>query len=190
MDMNDLRDSLREISILEDLESTLLLTSGENFRDAAFLSAKVLTENDKNLIYFTANSPLKELMDELEYEGVDVSRLYFLDVISKKLNIDFKDQKKVYYGKTPAEINNLLMNVTDVLEKWSDEADFLILDSFTGLLIYNDIKDAGRLLQRTDEKIKDKSVKGIYIALKEQLDEETIDKLMKICDRKIDLTKN
>ena len=185
-----LKESISEFSEHENRRSVLLLAEGVDFRDAAFLCTKQLKKQGESIIYFSTNKPFQELTEELEYEGIDPEELYFLDVISKKLNIETKQSEKVYYGDTPAEVNNLLMNISDVLSKWSEPGKVLLLDSFTGLLIYNSTKSAGKFLQRLDKKIKNGGMKGLYIAIKEQIGDELIEKLMEICDEKIDLTES
>lgn len=183
-----MEEKLKEIKEKDGEYSLLILANNEDFREVSYDSVRYLTNNEEEVIYFTTNKPCREVIEELEFVGANLDRVNFLDVITKKLNLEPKEREDTYYGDTPAEINNLNVYLTDVLDKWGEKDKFIILDSFTGLLIYNSLKTTGKFIQRMKKKIAEQDMKGICVAIKSQIDEEVIEKLMKVCDEKLDLS--
>lgn len=174
---------------LEDTETTLILTDQSSFRTVANSVVEYYTTNDYSGIIFTTDRSFEDIEDELTYHNIEIDDLSFLDLVSKTRGIT-TSRDDVELITSPTAFNDVSIGLRELINQMNDESKdrFILLDSLTAYLLYGNLKDIGNFIKRTTDRARDEDYTYIMTAVKTQLDEEVVKKLMTFCDTKIDLT--
>ena len=173
------------VSSLDDGEVFLVLVDYDNFRKVSNMLTAELLEKGLEGIFFTTDRTFEDVREELDFEGADATSLRFIDVVSKKRGITDADGK-VDLVDSPTAFNDINL----AFSRFFDDAgpgSFVVLDSFTSYLLYGNLKPIGNFVKKMTDKSRDRESKFFLLAMKTQIDDETIERLMTFCDRKFDL---
>ncbi|MDY6778573.1 MAG: hypothetical protein SVU32_07950 [Candidatus Nanohaloarchaea archaeon] len=163
----------------------LVLTNRENFRDLANGVAGGLLEEGFRGIFFTADRTYREVQEDMEYSGFDTEDLWFIDIVGSNRGIS-EAPEDVELTNSPTAYNSINIALTDLFDEIEGEERFVLLDSFTSFLLYGDLKTVGNFVKRATDKARENDAAFIIMAIGDQIDEETVEKLMSFCDTKID----
>lgn len=185
--MDDQIDEVRDDLLGSDV--TLVLTDQSTFRSAADSIIELFTGEGYHGIVLTTDRSFDELEEELDYHGIDTDKLSYLDIVSKTRGIT-TSRDDVEQINSPTAFNDVSIGLKDLIDQVNDTSDdrFILLDSFTAWLLYGNLKDTGNFVKRTTDRARDEGYTYIMTAVVEQLEDETVEKLMTFCDTKIDLT--
>lgn len=178
---------LKQVSNSSDQgEVFLVLVDYNNFRDISNQLTSQLLEKFDEGIFFTTDRSYTEVLDELEYMGTDLESLYFIDVISKKRGIT-KENEKVELVDAPTAFNDINLAFSKFYQQ-DEKEKFVLMDSFTSYLLYGNLKPLGNFVKKMTDKAKKYGSKFYIMAMKTQIDDEIIGKLMSFCDKKYDFS--
>ncbi len=173
-------DPVEEIVGTTTDEVVLAVTSPINYFPLYVNTLKMLLKTEQTGVCVTFNRSAKAVADVLKKEGVDISRLYFVDCISKVSGV--RDEgERTEYAESPSALSSIGIAVNASLEKTGGGA-FIVYDSIPTLLIYNDLED---VLQFTDyiiNKMREKTGKTVIFAVEEG-DVKLMNHLMQSCDK-------
>ena len=176
---------LEEFSISElEGDTFLVLVDYENFRKVANEITRSLVEKGSEGIYFTTDRTYETLSEEFSFEGIDLDKLYFIDVVSKIREVD-PDDDNVEFIDSPNAFNDISITFTKFFERMDGEG-FVVLDSFTSYLLYGNLKDVGNFVNKMVGKTRRNDSEFYIIAMATQVEEEVLEKLGSICDETLD----
>lgn len=148
----------------------------------------LLNELNYKCVYIALGKPADELDKLYKSKGVDTSRLFFVDAISKMYGIAQKPTKKVVYTSGPLDIDSIAVSVRELLPSLGSEKKCVFLDSITTVLLYNSLPRTIRFSQFLTESLKKAGVDGVMVSVaKGATTEKLVAELSKLCDKVIEI---
>jgi len=122
------------------MEAQVLMVEMEDHLTINIELLRYLLSRFNRGIYITVNQPIHSFIPKLEGEKIDHKRLYFIDGITKKSAGKELEGDAYYYIETPRDLVDLIFDLEKIVKKIDLEKEkvFVVLDSITTLLIYND----------------------------------------------------
>ncbi len=148
------------IDELEENQTVLLLASSIGYNDTVIETVKKLAA--KTVTYVTINKTASSLKETFKSKGVNVDNIVFIDAITKTIK-DVPDQADgIYYMSSPAALTEISMAVSNML---NHGFNYLIFDSVTNLLVYEQRAPVAKFIQVLVNKIKSSKTKAVFYAL-------------------------
>jgi hypothetical protein len=170
----------------------LLMAGMKDYQKVNFETLRIVIEENKfSGIYITVNRPYVNLKRLIAERGIDVSKIFFIDCISKMIpapaGITFV--KKAYEIKenclfipSPTQLTELALALTQAMARMKEPANkFLFLDSLSTLLIYSDVKTVVKFVHFLATRVRLLGIVGIMICT-EKVSGGLLASLMEICD--------
>ncbi len=205
----NLREELPEI--------TLITSAAPKYTEVSLSLIKYLVNNRKFPgIYVTINRPYESIKQMLE-KDVDLRYLFFIDGSSSSVptsaNRDKKDLFKALQEVRASRIQKSkpeqtkeclymanIKNLTDFMMA-IDQAigaiqtlqnppginKFLVIDSPSTLLLYNDAVSVSRFLHHITMRLRESKVKGIFLVLERESDKNLVDQLCLFSDKAVNI---
>ncbi len=114
-------------------------------------------------IYVTLNKGCLDIADTLKKNKVDISKVYFIDAISRNAGAKKIDVSCTYVS-SPQALTELSLAIMTLVE--SKKFDFLYLDSLSTLLVYNDSHTTEQFIHYVIGKLKAHQIGMLVISLK------------------------
>ncbi|MDY6776813.1 MAG: hypothetical protein SVQ76_01775 [Candidatus Nanohaloarchaea archaeon] len=171
---------------IEGRDTVLLLCDESNFREVADRTTKQLLDEGRDGVFLTVDRSFREVEDDLEYLGADTEDLLYLDTVSSSRGIT-TGREDVVLVNSPTSYNDINLAVSDLMKELSEEG-FVLLDSFTSYLVYDDLGSVGDFVHRIFDKVSDSGRMFLMTAVKSQMEDEALERCREICGRSIDLT--
>jgi KaiC/GvpD/RAD55 family RecA-like ATPase len=166
----------------------LIITSGERYLEAEQALLRILINKRRmNGIYITFNRPHKTLKLELESQGINYTRLFFIDTVTESTGIKVGREKDCYFVSSPKNLKELSILLEQALNKVPKESRFVFIDSISTMLIYNDNDAVIKFIHELTGKMRLYELTGIIFFLEKRTNQELVDKISQFCDRTITL---
>ncbi|MEK6984257.1 MAG: ATPase domain-containing protein [Nanoarchaeota archaeon] len=163
----------------------VLISSPQKYKLVNALALKYYTsEEKKNGIYVSLNKGYDDVIRNLKEQGTDVSKLYFIDGITRTSDKDKKADNCTFIT-SPQALTELSLAITTATN--TKKFDFLFLDTINTLLIYNDLKTTERFTHYLIAKIRAANVSAILLSLEEESANKLIPIITPFCDDCIDI---
>ena len=177
--------------LLEEFESYtgggvyLIVTKPEDYHSTTFVLIEHMIKN-LNLIgvYVTLNTPCSSLSANLKDKGIDTSKLYFVDAISKQSGTTTTSDN-CSFVQNPQSLTELSLVTTKAVN--TGKSKFLFFDSVSTLLIYNSLETTEKFMHYLINKIRSLGLLGIIISLDEEKSNKLIPVISQFCDKIIHL---
>jgi len=174
-----------QLKELPDGFIALVLSDAEKLMNTNVSVLKVLTKKDNFGLYITVNQPYKRLVQILNERGVDTSRMFFIDCISRMAGGKSKREKNVLFIASPSGLTEIGIAVSQVIESFPDKKKYLYMDALSTLIIYNTAGSIAKFSHFLMSKIKILGLSGVFIAVNREIDETLIAQISKFCDKVI-----
>jgi len=139
-------------------------------------------------IYITVNKPYDALFKYLKDNKLPTDNIFFIDAISKSVSNEIRLTENCLYIPSPSHLTDLGMALTQALESMNRRGDkFLILDSISTLLVYNDFETVAKFVHFIISRLRVFGLVGLIISIEKILDEKMINILMEMCDEVIEI---
>jgi len=162
---------------LEDLGNTFNIMLEDLAKSRSKL--KYFTQKQKVTgLYITLNKGYKTIIDTLKGQGVDTSRLYFIDGISQKEGNETKGN--CTFIPSPEWLTDLSLAITTAIN--TGKFNFLFLDSLNTILAYNNPKKTEKFIHYIISNIRKKNVGGIIFSVEDVSTKKLIPFLSQFCD--------
>jgi len=196
-DIKDLINPRRGIDLkilryLEELPkeqfTALLLVEPTNYSKINYELTRLLINHTQGKgIYITLNRSYKFLEETLKKEKIDVEKIFFIDAISKGTGKTPGFAQNVQYVESPRNLTELSVAIDDSYTKLGDKPKFLIFDSISTLLIYNDISSVERFMHLIIGKLREWKIKGVLLMVKSDEHKGVVNSLSQFCDRILEI---
>jgi KaiC/GvpD/RAD55 family RecA-like ATPase len=145
----------------------------------------------QSVLVVTTNQPYTTLVKNYENCGLDISRIWFVDAITKSaLGRIPQEARNCRFVKNPANITDLGIVITDVLNKFPDQKPCILFDSISTMLIYIPSINISKFFHFITNKLRLMNFSGIFLAVEKGLDPDVLTQLTTFVDEVIDLDKN
>ncbi len=145
----------------------LLSLDAQRYHEAQPLIIKNLAQKSKG-IYVSFNKQYFELQSIFEKTGIDKDKVYCIDAISKS---DKNVPKECYCLNSPQSLTELSIVLSNLLKQ---KYGFILFDSLSSLLIYNNLETVERFIHYLIGKMKYFQIKGVFILLNDSKSKELL----------------
>lgn len=116
-------------------------------------------------VYMTTMKGYPELVSIFTQGGLDPSKIYFVDVISKMYGLEPKETPNCEYISSPINTQSISNAITAFLSRITGKKKFLIFDSLTTILLYNSLPRIVEFTTTLSEYLKSQHVEGVLVML-------------------------
>ena len=152
---------------LFDKPVILLSVNPVSYQECVLGALKYFSERFGMGLYITLNKPTAVLRSHLQNSGVPLGSLVFLDSVT---NTQEQETDACWFLGRMRELADLSIAVSKVVSK-RDQIKYVLFDSVSTLLIYNDPKSVARFCHLIAEKLRGWGISGAFISM--QLSEGT-----------------
>lgn len=168
----------------EDYGDYLISVEPTEYNDLMVELLKVLVNKMKwNGLYVSLNKPYTDLQKIITKEKINSSKILFIDSVSDSPTKDSEDN--CIYNKSPQSLTSLSITIAAAVT--NAEFDFLVFDSVSTLLVYNNAKTVEKFTQYIINKFKTFKLDGFLILVKEEESEKLLPVLQQFCTKYIAL---
>jgi len=179
-------DALNELDNLSDKWIVMVETSAEKMVGNSLSIIKHLIDNGSVGIILSASRPYNNLLNLYEKNGIDTSKILFIDCISKSQKIDLAQQGNVIYHNAVSDLTNISLSIRKTLDKIPGEK-FVFIDSITTMLIHNNPEIFTRFVHGMITKLRLEGVSGFLISIEEESDNMIRSSIAELCDKVINI---
>lgn len=145
---------------LEENKVILFIVDSSRYNDAVIETLKSLP-NDGNLVYITLNKTASSLENFLKDKSIEFKNLIIVDCITRTIR-DVRDKDDIIYIDSPKALSDLSFVLSGILSK--RKKGYIILDSLTTLLVYQDKPIVARFILNMANKIRESRFKSVIFA--------------------------
>lgn len=145
---------------LDENQTILLLMPSIEYNDEVLDVAKDLS--GKSVCYVTLNKTFSSLNELFKKNKVDIKNFIFVDAISKTLKKTPDQAEGAYFVSSPSALTELSLTITKFMKHGFD---YLVFDSVTNLLIYENKGAVTKFISSIVNKIKGTKTKAIFYAI-------------------------
>ncbi len=149
------------LSQLKKNQNVVLISSSQDHEKTMSELHKAVSKKFKKICMITVNKSFSALIEKFQKQGIDYSNYYFIDCISKK-NMIVEQSKQCLYVSSPTALTELALAMGKLRQ-----ADLIILDNISSLLLYNKDAEVLKFLHSMMTKIRQTKTKAVYSILKE-----------------------
>ncbi len=186
-----------EINIEKELENgmndlsenwiILLETNVENALEVSMKSVKFFLERGMSAVVLSSNRPYTNLLDIYKKNNIDTEKVIILDGVSRGKNSG--KNKNVVFLDNLNDLTDISIILNETLQKLKGKRSFLLIDSITSMLIYNDPRVFAKFIHSVLVKMRINNESGILFSLEDETKKEIRAEIAQLCDRVIKIGK-
>ncbi|MFA5176082.1 MAG: hypothetical protein WC413_02385 [Candidatus Nanoarchaeia archaeon] len=166
---------------LDQNQVVLAVMDSTKYQKAIEIVPKILS-SDGSTCYVTTNKTFGSLSELFKKKKVNIKNIIFIDSISKTFRNVSEQEDNVYYVSSPGALTELSLTINKFLKH---EFNYLIFDSITTLMSYENQAVVQKFLMSLAEKIKGTNTKAVFLMLDLKEHEDLIKKGQMIFDKVI-----
>ncbi|NYZ79399.1 hypothetical protein H0N99_04600 [Candidatus Micrarchaeota archaeon] len=176
---------------IEDLPTefiALIISSADIYSIAQETALKVLIgKKGMNGAYVTFNRPYSTLKATIKGMGLDLSKLFFIDLITESAggSAERCATDNCFYVSSPKNLTELSILMEQAMLRLPAEKRFVFIDSISTMLIYNDPDTVLRFIHALTGKMRLLGITGIIFLLEKESDEKFKAQVAQFCDKVI-----
>ncbi len=160
----------------------LVLVSSESyFKTNSDILKIFCNERGMFSIYITLGKSYDVLMRQYTIDGVDTSKLFFIDAVSKKT----ERPKNTIFIKSPSSLTEISITISQLVSIVPSDKTFLYLDSLSTLALYNEPDMVIKFMHFLIARMREWQIAGIIIALDAEESRSSSVQLSQFCDKMI-----
>ncbi|MDN7023445.1 hypothetical protein FGU65_00765 [Methanoculleus sp. FWC-SCC1] len=149
----------------------LALSSATRIKENNIALVREVTGQGITIIYVGANMPSRYLTDLFAKRDVDISRVAFIDCITKYAVGSVPDVPgNTRFISHPGNFTDLGIAITEMLKKYSGEDVLIFIDSINAMLIHASSDSLIKFIHFLTSKLRLMEVRGIILAVETGLD--------------------
>jgi hypothetical protein len=183
---------LKILKYLEELPkehfTALLLVEPTNYSKINYELVRLLINHTQGKgLYVTLNRSYEFMQETLRKEKIDTEKIFFVDAITKGTGKKVIFNENVEYVESPRDLTSLSVAIEESYKKLSEKPKFLVFDSISTLLIYNDVSSVERFTHLIIGKLREWKIKGILLMVKSDEHKGVVNSLSQFCDRILEI---
>ncbi|HMK16157.1 MAG TPA: hypothetical protein VK450_04480, partial [Methanomicrobiales archaeon] len=166
----------------------LCLTSAEHLKENSSGIIRALLAKGYMVIVVTTNQPYTILKKAYEKDGIDTSKIGFIDAITRYAVGEVPvGAKGVRFTSSPSDLTQLGIAISDALKDLSGRKAAILLDSVSTMLIYLPSTNLSKFIHFVSSKLKILDMAGIFLAVEDGLDPTLLSQLTTFVDRVVNM---
>jgi len=167
------------LSGLEDGVVYLALSSPKVLRDANIAIVEEVVRQGFRAVVITVSQPSKILVQAYTRHGIDISRVSFIDVITKyALGTEPSPLENTTFVNNPRDLTSLSIAMTEMLRTYPEERTCYLIDSVTTMLIHLSSEDVSKFIHFASAKLGIMEIPLIFLAAENSLSPVLLDHLL------------
>jgi len=173
---DDIQQALQEL----DKPVVLTLIDPMRYQEAVFGIVRYFTGKSQRGVYVTLNKPYSVLAKNFGKAGIPSESLFFVDGIT---NVPAAEEGADHACLGAGiDLSNLCIGISRAVGKLKEEK-FLLLDSLSTLLIYNDSKAVSKFAHLLTEKMRRWDTQGSLLTVEMNAEKDVVSQLAPFCDK-------
>lgn len=182
---NVLIDGLKErISNAIKLNQSIgIILPGSNYPDLVqALFERISNSSNEAWVYVTVTKPCNTLIDDYEFLK-DAKNIKFIDCISRAAGITEADSNCILV-ESPTMLEKLGLEIMNIFKEVDDNTTkYLVIDSLTNLIIYNDPEIVTEFFYHIINRTRAKNIHTISLAIEEEALDKYLNRLIYLNDK-------
>ncbi|MEM0331199.1 MAG: hypothetical protein QXU31_00925 [Archaeoglobaceae archaeon] len=137
-------------------------------------------------VYVTLNKPYFSLKRMLAKEGIDLSKLYFIDSITMQVGGEVIDEERCFYLNSPDPVQ-LQVTIERAMDLITSNNRFIYIDSLSTISLYKSFETLIKFLRHITGKIRLRGFVGTIFTLEKEMDETYYSQITLMCDDVIEV---
>jgi hypothetical protein len=169
----------------------LALSPSKTYRENCILMIREIQKEGMRTIVICINQPASFLMDFYKKNGIDTSRIYFIDAITQyATGVVAECPGNCKFVAKPNDLTAIGIAVTTILKKFETEKTVIFLDSVNAMLIHSSSVDLSRFIHFVISKLRIMNIAGILLAVEKGLDPVLLTQLTTFADELIEFSED
>lgn len=162
---------LTEQAAIDLTQITLVLTPAAMLRESNIRICREVLDQGYTLVVVTTSYPFMVLKKLYEQQGMDLSRIYFIDAITRySLGTTPESAAHCTFISNPSNLTDLGIAITRQLQDIPDEKICLFFDSVSTLVLYLPSGNISKFIHFVTTKLRLLDHSGIFLAVEKGLD--------------------
>lgn len=182
---NVLIDGLKEriSNAIKINQSIGILLPGTNYPDLIqALFERIQNQPEEAWVYVTVTKPCDNLISQFEYLK-DVKNLKFIDCVSRAAGIT-KASDNCIFIESPTMLEKLGLEIMNIFKEVDENTKkYLVIDSLTNLVIYNDPDIVTEFFYHIINRTRAKGIHTISLAIEEEELDKYLNRLIYLNDK-------
>ena len=178
-------DGLMErISSAIDINQSIgILLPGPNYQDLIqALFKRIKSNQDEIWVYVTVTKPFQNISNQLPFI-TEIKNLRFIDCISRAAGIS-KITKNVIFIESPTMLEKIGLEIMNIFKEVDSKTKkYLVIDSLTNLIIYNDPEIVTEFFYHIINRTRANNINVISLAIEEEGMECYLNRLVYLNDK-------
>lgn len=146
----------------------------------------LLVDRKENGIYISLSSPFEQISKIMKNNGIPTDNIVFIDCISHMAGKSTSKEGNTVFVENPSSLEEIGMYADKVLVRMPPPK-FVLLDSVSSLLIYNNDKSVKEFIHFMINKMRLDNMGGVILATEKKEADELVRTLTPMCDKKLSL---
>ncbi|HVP24603.1 MAG TPA: hypothetical protein VMS81_01320 [Methanomicrobiales archaeon] len=166
----------------------LCLSSADRLKENSSSLIRGLLARGYVVIVVTTNQPYSILRKAYEKDGIDLSKLRFIDAITKYAIGEVPSGiPGARFTSSPSDLTQLGIAIGDSLKEMSGRKAAILLDSVSTMLIYLPSANLSKFIHFVSSKLKILDMAGIFLAVEDGLDPILLSQLTTFVDQVVNM---
>jgi archaellum biogenesis ATPase FlaH len=185
--MASIEDINKDMSVIGQDSSGIVMTvsDAEKMNQFTIKTLEYLVNERKMAgVYVTINRPYSKILSELQAKNIDTNSVIFIDALTKTVGGSAINSEKCLYLNHINDLTELGIIITSAMKALSSkERYFVLIDSITTMLIYNDPQAVSKFLHFITAKFRLLNANGIFIGHRTEKLDSFYSQITVFCDR-------
>lgn len=178
----------RELQGLRQSHVVLMVVDPKSYSNATLgLFRRFLNKQKIPGVYITVNKSYERLVEELSLSGINTKKVKVIDMITKMTGLTPVSGKNVDYLESATDLMELSLLLEKRMGAIRERQKFIILDSISTLLVYNETQHVEKLIHALIEKVNKFKAKGMLIVVKSKEHTGVIQTISQFFDRVVEI---
>ncbi len=176
---------LNQINKLKPGDIAIVDIDYKSYNNLILELLKNCNEQKKQAVVLSATKGYGDFTDFLSENKLNKENVCYIDTITRLSGVILKNEPKVMYVGQPSDLTDVSINVAACLDL--NKNSIIIIDSLSTFSLYNSANDLIKFIHLLSQKTKKSGAVALLIAVKEDIDQDLIQRLKNYCDAEIDL---
>lgn len=164
-------------------QSVGILLPGPNYQELLqALFERIQSKPDEAWVYVTVTKPFQNISNQLPFI-TEMKNIRFIDCISRAAGIS-KATKNVIFVESPTMLEKIGLEIMNIFKEVDPKTrKYLVIDSLTNLIIYNDPNIVTEFFNHLINRTRAKDINTISLAIEEEGMESYLNRLVFLNDK-------
>ena len=171
---------------LKDNQIVVLIIPDNDYVKSIISLTKELNDGGSKICYITLNRPYRSIHALFEKNGMDMSKFFFIDAITKTAEMA-ETTENCEFVSSPSALTELSLSISNILER--EKFDYMIFDSLSTLLVYESETVITKFVHFLIAKVRVIGCNALFTCLKQDTGSILIRDINMFADKILDMEK-